>query len=198
MSKFSSLLDRIMKGDYQDASSEQKEADLAEIKKVCSIAAAAVSFQPIPLVDSALIAPIQIGMVQAIARIHGHKLDRQSILEMLSTFGASILAQNAMMAAAKLIPIAGWLISVSMAYALTWAIAEVSDHYFRTGRGASSAELKDMFKRVYKSKKQEKQAEHKGNATLKDKLDQLKQARAEGLINDEEFEKKKEDVLAGF
>ncbi len=102
------------------------------------------------------------------------------------------------MAAAKLIPLAGWLISVSMAYALTYAIGEVSDHYFGHGRGMDSAELKELFKRVYKEKKAEKQAEHKGNTTLADKLAQLKQARKEGLINDEEFEKKKEEVLASF
>ena len=45
------------------------------------------------------------------------------------------------MAAAKLIPFAGALITISMAYALTWAIGEVSDHYFRNGRGVPQSEL---------------------------------------------------------
>ena len=113
-------------------------------------------------------------------------------------FGASIVAQNVIMAAAKFIPIAGWLVSVSMAYALTFAIAEVSDHYFSTGRGADTEELKSLFKKVYKDKKAEKQRKHKGNDSLADKLDQLKQARKADLLSDEEFEKKKEEILAKF
>ncbi len=91
MAKYKDLLDRIMAGAYDDAGDEQKQSDIEEVKKVCAVTAAAVSFQPIPLVDTALISPIQIGMVQAIARVHGHKLDRRAIVEMLSTFGASIL-----------------------------------------------------------------------------------------------------------
>ena len=34
--------------------------------------------------------------------------------------------------------------------------------------------------------------------TLKEKLEQLNEARKAGLLSDEEFEKKKQDILAGF
>lgn len=198
MSTYQDLLNRIMKGDYSEVSASEKQTDIDELKKVCAVASAAVSFQPIPLLDTAMISPIQIAMVQGIARVHGYKLDQRAILEMLSTFGASLVAQNVIMAAAKLIPVAGWLVSVSMAYALTYAIAEVSDHYFATGRGADSAELKEMFKKVYKAKKDEKQRAHKGNASLAQRLEQLKKARQDGLINDAEFAAKKEEMLSSF
>ena len=49
-----------------------------------------------------------------------------AVSEILSTLGASIIAQNVIMAAAKLIPFLGWLITISMAYALTYAIGEAS------------------------------------------------------------------------
>jgi uncharacterized protein (DUF697 family) len=100
---------------------------------VCSIAAAAAAIPPVPLLDIALLAPIQTGMVQGIGRIYGQRLDRKSVLEILSTFGASLVSQSVIMAAAKLLPFFGWAAAVSMAYALTHAIGEVSDHYFRTG-----------------------------------------------------------------
>lgn len=198
MASYQETLDRILRGDFADASDEEKRETCAQVKKVCSVAAAAVAFQPFPLVDLAFISPIQIAMVQGIARVHGHRLDKRAVLEILGTFGASILAQNAIMAAAKLVPFAGWLIAMSMAYALTFAIGEVSEHYFRSDRGADPEELKAMFKRVYRDKKAEKEAQHRSDDRLKDKLEQLKEARQADLLTEEEFERKKEELLAGF
>ncbi len=137
-------------------------------------------------------------MVQAIGRVHSQKLDQKSVLEILSTFGASLLAQNAIMAAAKFIPGFGWVLSISVAYALTYAVGEVSDFYFRNGRGVPPADLKDMFKRVYKDKRAEKAGAHKSNVSLKDRLEQLKEAYAAGLLTEDEFEQKKEDLLRDF
>ena len=85
-----------------------------------------------------------------------------------------------------------------MAYALTWAIGDVSDHYFKNGRGVPQGELRDMFKRVYEQKKAEKQAAHKSDDTLKSKLEPLKKAYEAGLLTDEEFARKKEDLLRAF
>lgn len=198
MASYLETLRRVMDGDYEHASQAEKDAAIRDVIQVCSIAAAAVTVQPVPLLDTALITPIQIGMVQAIGRVHGYRLDRKSILEILGTFGASLVAQNVIMAAAKLIPFAGALITISMAYALTWAIGEVSDHYFRNGRGVPESELRDMFKRVYEQKKAEKQAQNKGNDTLKDKLEQLKKAYEACLLTEEEFARKKEELLRSF
>lgn len=198
MASYLETLRRVMDGDYEHASQAEKDAAIRDVIQVCSIAAAAVTVQPVPLLDTALITPIQIGMVQAIGRVHGYRLDRKSILEILGTFGASLVAQNVIMAAAKLIPFAGALITISMAYALTWAIGEVSDHYFRNGRGVPESELRDMFKRVYEQKKAEKQAQNKSNDTLKDKLEQLKKAYEAGLLTDDEFARKKEELLRSF
>jgi uncharacterized protein (DUF697 family) len=189
---------RVLDGDYTDATAEQRAAAVKELVQVCSVAASAMTIQPFPLLDTALIAPIQIAMVQGIGKIHGHKLDSKSILEMLSTFGASIVAQNVIMAAAKLVPFVGWIVTISMAYAMTWAIGEVSDHYFRNDRKVDEAELKAMFERVYKAKKAEKTEQHKGDSAMKEKLEKLKKAHADGLLTDEEFEAKKAAVLASF
>lgn len=189
---------RVLDGDYAEATDEQRAAAVKELVQVCSVAASAMTIQPFPLLDTALIAPVQIAMVQGIGKIHGHKLDSKSILEMLSTFGASIVAQNVIMAAAKLIPFVGWIVTISMAYAMTWAIGEVSDHYFRNDRKVDEGELKAMFERVYKAKRAEKTEQHKGDAALKEKLEKLKKAHTDGLLTDEEFEAKKTQLLASF
>jgi uncharacterized protein (DUF697 family) len=198
MAKWTETVKRVMDGDYREASEEERRDAVRDLIKVCSVASSVVAIQPIPFVDTALIAPIQIAMVQGIGRVHGFSLDKKSIIEMLSTFGASIVAQNVIMAAAKFIPFLGWAVSISMAYALTYAIGEVSDYYFRSGRGVSSSELQDMFKRVYQEKKKEKEQAHKGDDALKEKLDALNKAKAAGILTDDEYEKKKEELLAGF
>lgn len=198
MASYTEILDRVMRGDYADASPEERRDAVQGVIQACAVAASAVTVQPFPFLDAALITPIQIGMVQAIGRIHGHQLDRKSVLEILSTLGASIVAQNAVMAAAKFVPFLGWLVTLSMAYALTWAIGEVSNHYFENGRGVPEEDLQAMFKRVYAEKRREKQAANKGNETLKDKLEQLKAAYEAELIDEEEFRRKKEELLAGF
>jgi uncharacterized protein (DUF697 family) len=189
---------RVLDGDYSGASDEEKARAVKELVQVCSVAAGAVTIQPIPLVDTILITPIQIGLVQGIGKIHGYKLDSKSVLEILGTFGASIVAQNLIMGAAKLIPFVGWVVSISIGFALTWAIGEVSDHYFKNGRNIDEAELKAMFERIYKAKKAEKTEEHKSDKTLKDKLEQLKKAKADGLLTEEEFEAKKSEILGRF
>ena len=198
MASYIETVRRVMEGDYKDASEHEKEEAVRDVIQICSAAAAAVSIQPIPFVDVALISPIQIAMVQAVGRVHGHSLDTKSVLEMLSTFGASLVAQNVIMAAAKFVPFFGWVVSISMSFALTYAIGEVSDHYFRNGRGVPTSELREMFERVYKTKRAEKQAEHKKNDTLKSRLEELKEAYKDGLLTEEEFERKKEQMLSNF
>jgi uncharacterized protein (DUF697 family) len=198
MASYKETLDRILQGDFDSASPEERAEAVRDVINVCSVAAGAVTFQPIPFLDIALVSPIQIAMVQAIGRVYGHRLDQKAIIEMLSTFGASLLAQNAIIAAAKFIPFAGWVVAISMAYALTYAIGEVADHYFKNGRGVSAEELKSMFDRVYHEKKKEKQDAHEGNDELKEKLEKLKRARADGILTEEEFERKKQELLQGF
>ena len=85
-----------------------------------------------------------------------------------------------------------------MAYALTYAVGEVSDHYFRSGRGVAAEDLKSMFEKVYKQKRAEKEAANKSNETLKQKLEQLKDAFSSGLITEAEFNAKKEELLKSF
>ncbi len=199
MSSYADTFQRVLSGDYADATDEERAEAVREVIEMGSAAAAgAVMLQPLPLIDAILISPIQIGMVQAIGRVHGHQLDKKSIIEILSTFGASVLAQNLIVSSAKLVPFAGWVAAPAMAYALTWAVGEVSDHYFTQGRGVTPDELRDMFKKVYRDKKDEKVSAHAGDQTLKQRLQQLQEAREAGMLSDEEYEAKKAEILASF
>lgn len=191
-------LNRILEADYEGSTDEEKAESVKEIITVCAVAAAAVTVQPFPLLDIALITPIQIGMVRGIGRVHGYSLDKKAIIEYLSAFGASLGVQAAILAGAKFVPFAGWVVAIAMSFALTYAVGEVSDYYFKNGRGVSNDELKKRFERVYKEKREEKINEHKKNKSLKDKLEQLKKAKEAGILTDEEFEAKKQELLSGF
>lgn len=198
MPSYAETFRRVIDGDYSEASAEERAQAVRGVIEMGSAGAAAAAIQPFPFLDLVFITPIQIGMVQAIGRIHGYALDRKSVLEILSTFGASILAQNLIVSSTKLIPFAGWVAAPAMSFALTWAVGEVSDHYFRTGRGVSPDELKEMFKKVYREKREEKVAAHKDNGSLKERLQQLKEAFESGALTEEEFEAKKADILRDF
>lgn len=198
MADYQTTLKRILDGDFDNATDEEREEAVRNVIQVCSVAAGAVTFQPIPLLDAALITPIQIAMVQAIGRIYGYELDKKSVMEIFSTIGASLLAQNAIIAAFKLVPFLGWLVGISVAYALTYAIGDVSDHYFANGRGVAPDDLRTLFKKIYKQKRSEKEAAYKGDDALKHKLQLLKEAHEAGLLTEEEFERKKNEVLGDF
>jgi uncharacterized protein (DUF697 family) len=188
-------ISRVMHGNFDHATDAEKLAAVRDVTVVCSVAAAAVAVQPVPLLDVALLAPIHVGMVQAIGQVHGHKLDTKSVVEMLATFGGSIVTRGVIGSVVKVIPVFGWAASASMAYAMTYAIGEVSHCYFASGRGLSAAELKTMFRSVYDAKRAEKADAARGSESLRDKLRQLTDAYEAGLLTEEEYRKKKEDVL---
>ncbi|MFZ5480932.1 MAG: DUF697 domain-containing protein [Myxococcota bacterium] len=193
---YAETVQRVLQGNYEGASPAEKATAVREIVQVCSVAAAAATIQPIPFLDFAIVTPIQVGMVRAIGKIHGRRLDQQAVVELLASFGASIVAQNAVMAASKFVPMLGWLVAPSMAYAMTWAIGEVSDRYFRGEVG--EGQLRAEYERVYREKKAEKESAHRGDQTLKQRLEQLTEARAAGLLSEEEYERKKQEILASF
>jgi uncharacterized protein (DUF697 family) len=185
---------RVLQGNFDDATEAEKLAAVREVTLVCSVAAAAVTIQPLPLVDLVLLAPIHIGMVQAIGRVHGHDLEPKTVVEVLASFGASLVARGVVLSALKIVPVFGWAASASMAYAMTYAIGEVSHSYFASGRGLSASKLKSMYRSAYESKKREKEA-GAAREDLKRKLRDLVDAYEAGLLSEEDFRKKKEDLL---
>ena len=198
MTAASSTFDRVLCGDWEGVEDEQKRAAVRDVITVASVASAALSVQPIPLVDLAILAPIHIGMVRAIGAIHGYQLDAKAVLEMLSSLGASLLARAAVLSAVRLVPFVGWAVAIPMAYATTWSIGEVADHYFRTGRGVGPERMRALFEQCYEAKKREKEQSQKAQGSLRERLRQLVDAKEAGLIDEAEFQRKKEEILSGL
>lgn len=198
MTTYAETFERVIAGEFGQASEDERLGAIREVIQIACIAAAAVAIQPIPIVDVVLIAPIQIGLVQAVGRIHGYQLDKKAVLEVLSSFGAGLVTQGVLLATSKLVPFVGWLAAVPMAYALTYSVGEVAHYYFKSGRGVSPDDLQSMFKKLYREKREQKERAQKENAGLRDKLEDLVAAREAGLISEREFEQKKAELLAAL
>ena len=90
-----------------------------------------VGFIPIPVADSAVLVPMQIGMLAHISSIFGVSLDKSQILSVLAgiggTGGATLIGKYLVSSATKLIPglgtVTGGLISGATASSLTVALA---------------------------------------------------------------------------
>ena len=198
MTSATSTFDRVLSGEWESASDEEKRAAVRDVMTVASVASAALAVQPIPLVDLAILAPIHVGMVRAIGAIHGYRLDAKAVLEMLSSLGASLLARAAVLGAVRLVPFVGWAIAIPMAYATTWSIGEVAVHYFRTGRGVGPEHMRALFEHCYEAKKREKEQSQKAQGGLRERLRQLVEAKDAGLIDEAEFQRKKEEILGAL
>jgi uncharacterized protein (DUF697 family) len=146
-------LRRCLDGEFDGASDEEKERAVEDLIRMCSSAAGAIVVQPIPVVDAFLLPPIHLRMVQGIGRIHGYLLDKKGCRQVVRPLGGRLFRMNAAIAGAKLVPLVpliGDIIAISIAYALTSAIGELSDRYFRTGRTMLPADVRTAFDSIYR------------------------------------------------
>lgn len=181
--------------DPQPRSEPDPDQAAARVIRNYSIAAAAAAVQPIPLVDLALLTPIQVGMVRSIATVYSQPLGLRSALELLGTFGTSLVAQQAIMAAVKLAPMAGLPVAISVAYAITYAIGEASKVHFERGSLLSNENLREIFRRTYR--KQRDAIKHAvKDEHLVGELRRLTKARRSGQIEEAEYERRKHELIS--
>jgi uncharacterized protein (DUF697 family) len=100
----------------------------------CAALAITVAVTPIPLSDLAVIAPLQIAMVSALAYIGGRTWDKRTALEWLSSVGlvggAGIGLRWGAQQLFKLVPGAGNVISAGIAGSGTAALGQAAMAYF--------------------------------------------------------------------
>jgi predicted GTPase len=128
-----------------------------------ALAAAAASVIPIPLVDLATLAPIQAGMMLGISSAFGLTLDRQQIMQVitttLGTLAASFAGKWAVGNVLKFIPgpgsIVGSALNAAVAGAITRGIGTAFIRFLyrfmeRNNRVPSADEILDVFPTFYK------------------------------------------------
>jgi uncharacterized protein (DUF697 family) len=173
--KYWHALKKAIDGGYDDASDKEKARAVDEAIQMSSSGAAIVALQPISFVDIALITPIQVRMVRGIGRIHGCR-DAKAARRIFQPLFGRLIRPHLTIAGVKfipLVPVLPNLIAVSVAYALTYAVGELSDYYFRTSPALADGDMKVRFDAMYRQR-----FEH----TYRDKRDEIKTMFQQGLV----------------
>jgi uncharacterized protein (DUF697 family) len=197
--------DTTIHGKGDGASGDPTAKAVRDLVRKCSLQTAALALEPVPLLDSAIFIPMQHTMVQSIARLRGHCLDGKAVRETFARIRGRLFVPNAIIALAKLItfvPVLPELVSGSVAYALTSAIGELTDRYFRRGGAMSPAEMRSSFDaifreefvRTYKERRDELRAMFR-SPELRREIDELKHARHDGTMDPDEVARRTMEIL---
>src|SRR5699024_3370018 len=115
-----------------------------------------IGASPIPIADMPVITGLQISLIGSIAIIGGQKLTRKSIIEFVGAMGLNVgvgLAfREVARQLAKVIPLAGNVVSGAVASAGTYAISEAAITYYIDRK--SKAEAKEVFDEEMKKYKE--------------------------------------------
>jgi uncharacterized protein (DUF697 family) len=206
-SLYKETIRRAFEGGYDGATAEEKVRGVRKLVRLSSATAAALAVQPVPLVDSAVMTPIQHRMVEGVIRICRGRADEQAQHEIFTALRGDVVAPHVAIAGMKLIPfvpILPDLVAVSIAYALTSAIGEVSIRYCGPGaamtraelRGAFAESYRERFERTYRQSRKEVKAMFSGNAEIRRRMRELRDARRAGDIGDQEAEDRADEILA--
>jgi uncharacterized protein (DUF697 family) len=202
---YNQALKRSLDGEFDGADERHKASAIEDVIRCSSSAAALIILQPFPVIDAALIAPVQHRMVEAIGRIHGYQVDRTTRDRIFKAFRGKLITLNAAIAGAKLVPFVpfvGDLFAMSVAYALTSTIGELSDRYFRSRftmtpscmTACFNAIYKEQYERTYKKRRNELKALWR-TPGIRRQVAELKKERREGRLTDDETERRIEELL---
>ena len=105
-------------------------------------AGAGAGMAQIPGSDSAVIVPVQIAMINAIALEHGSSIDRSAALSLIGSQAAMIVGRKISQFLVGWIPGAGNAINAGTAAAITEAVGWASHEYFRTDPSEASERVR--------------------------------------------------------
>ena len=146
---FRATVDKILRTNFDEATAAQRDSAVTKVVVACSLASAGLVLQPIPTLEQGVIV-VQVGMVVAIAHIHGETLTRKRAQEVLMDLGAvtgvNVLGRQALTTLAKIIlPGVGGVVAAPSAFAVTFATGKVASYYFKSGGKLDRDKLKAIF-----------------------------------------------------
>ena len=185
--EYKDLIQRLVSGDFSQASQQERDGTITKIIHASAVTSTLVSIIPLPLIET----PIQITMVRSIGKVYEQDLDEKVVLEVMSVIGGNVLLRQLM----RLIPYVGFVVNLSRVYGTTWALGAAAEYYFKHDREVEKEELMRVFKTVLKQKTREKEEEMTERHT-EERLEELKKLLDKELISQEEYDKKREVIIA--
>jgi uncharacterized protein (DUF697 family) len=192
-------------------STDQAAKDLIE---TCGYAAAALTLLPIPGSEIVAVMPLHVGMIVRLGDLHGVRLERQQATELMlrigATVGLSLVGSRIATTLAKaILPGLGGIVAAPFMYASTLALGQVAQVYFAQG-GLDDAAMRDIYRDVYSSSKKDfdpKRARSTEAKTMaretaersqgaEERLQRLEGLYNKGLIDQQEYDARRAEILA--
>jgi Uncharacterized protein/domain associated with GTPases len=128
-----------------------KDRQASSVINYYAAAAGAAAVQPIPIVDSFLIAPIQIAMLIHLGKIYGVKITRSVAGGLVSSLGLSFLGNFLFLNIVSFIPGVSQVAGPAIAYSLTFTYGLIVKELFLTGNLNPTREELEELARKFKS-----------------------------------------------
>jgi uncharacterized protein (DUF697 family) len=140
-----------------DVNLKDDEKNFYGIAKKFSMIAGAIGFLPTPFIsDFTLITPLQIYMVNKIAKLYDYPLNPKELLKMVS--GTVGLGYTCLLVARGLlafVPVAGWFVAGGIAFAGTYTIAIIAQKYIENKGDLSEESIKRIYKEAFEEGKKQ-------------------------------------------
>lgn len=185
---FHDTLRRLLRGGFADLSEIERRDRVEQIIGLSAMASMAMATTPVPFLEL----PVQAAMVRAIARVHGYdKSGRQVLLELGAALGGGLVLRQVF----RLLPVVGPLPLLSRIYGATYALGRVAHVYYASGLEARPDELRQLFQETAAAHTVE-EAEALRRSDVASTLRYLDELRARAVISEQEFRRKRDEVLA--
>lgn len=142
-----------------------KEQKAQKIVNYYAIATASVYLQPTPVVDSFLIAPIQIAMIIQLGRLHKIAITKSVAGGLVSSIGLSFLGNHIFLTLVSFFPLIKQALGPAIAYSLTYTIGLIINELFTEGNlNPSEIELQQLVNKYKLEAKAAKKRYEEGHA----------------------------------
>ncbi|MCH8882991.1 MAG: hypothetical protein IIA41_05755 [SAR324 cluster bacterium] len=185
-------LRRLLQEGFADLTPEQRRAKAEQIVELCASAAMVAGAAPVPLLEL----PLQAIMVGAVAKVHGVPGgDRKLLLQVAAALGGGLVIRQAL----RLIPVVGGISQMSRIYATTWALGQVANLYCERSAAHEPVPDRETLRQAFADtleRKERERTERMESAGISEKLNELNELREQGRISEEEYERRRQDLLA--
>ena len=127
-----------------------KEEKVKKIISYYAVAAGGAAIQPIPIIDSFILAPIQIAMVIHIGKIYGVRITKSVAGGIVNTLGLSLLGNYLFIIIVSFFPGIKQVIGPAIAYSLTFTSGLIVNELFSTGNLNPTKEQLEALTQKYK------------------------------------------------
>jgi len=111
---------------------------------------AAIAVEPIPVVDSILLAPVQIAMVIHEGKIYGKKITKSVAGALINTIGLSFIGNELFLMLVGFFPGVKQALGPSIAFSLTWVSGLIVNELFASGNLNPTKEQLKQLSQKYK------------------------------------------------